>query len=110
MLLDSRSQRLFACDCAESCIINIADDAKYEFLQIISVIRNYENGAATKDELIEAKNCILRYEITAGWRALWQAACTIESDAAWESSGIAEWHLRTQSQTEMLLKYHEQLT
>ena len=71
---NERTQRLFACDCAEHVApLYVAKLGKWKPMDTIEVARRYANGQATDKELAAARD--------AAWAAAWDAA----RDAAWDA-------------------------
>jgi hypothetical protein len=92
-LIDERTLRLFACDCAERVVLSIFEREYPDDLrprQAIEVTRRYANGQATREELAAARNAAWStWAATGGvaWAAAWGAA----GDAARAAVGDAAW-------------------
>jgi hypothetical protein len=81
-LVDERTLRLFACDCAERALIRERDagrepDARN--FEAIAVSRRYAAGDATGSEM------------AAAWDSAWDAAWDASRAAAWDSAWDAAW-------------------
>ena len=115
-LLDERSQRLFACDCAEHTLGIFERDYPNDNRprDTIAVARRFADGDATLEELDAARDAAwdaARYAArdaarAAAWdaarAAAWDAARDAARDAAWTAARDAEreWQLET------LRRYH----
>jgi hypothetical protein len=103
-----RTQRLFACDCAERVLhlfeAKRPDDKRPR--EAIRIARLYAEGKATEDELAAARAAAwdaARSAESAVWSAAWCAAWAKVEDAAWS----AAWDAERAWQTERLLWYLE---
>lgn len=90
---NERTQRLFACDCAER-VVHLVDDGRAQ--NAIDVARRYANGQATDTELAAARS--------AARSAAWDAASTAALGAAWHAARAAAWD-ECKWQTERLMEY-----
>ena len=81
-LMDERTQRLFACDCADRALARIASPDPRS-IEAVRVARLYADGKATAEELDAARD--------AAWAAAWAAARAAAGDAAGDAE--TEWQL-----------------
>jgi len=81
--MPDREARLFACDCAERALANIAEPDPRS-VAAVEVARRYADGKAGKAELADAAD--------AAWaaaRAAWAAAAALAAGAAWAAARTA---------------------
>ena len=92
-LMDERTQRIFACDCAERTLAvyerEYPDDSRPR--DTIAVARRYADGDATVEELAAAWDAAWDAARNAAWAAAWAAARNAAWDAAWDAARNAAW-------------------
>ena len=112
---NERTQRLFACDCADRVLPiferKYPDDARPRLS--IETARRYAAGESTKEKLTAAWYAAR----AAAWGAAWDAASAAASDAAsdaawyaaraaaWGAARAAAWDAERQWQTQRLMEY-----
>ncbi len=99
-LLSDRSQRLFACDCAERALNRereVGREPDERSWDAVAVSRHYADGLATDDELTAARD--------AAWDAAWAAAGSAARDAARAAASAAAWDAEKRWQIERALEY-----
>ncbi len=111
---NDRTQRLFACDCAEHVApLHMAELGKWQPMDAISVARRYANGQATDEELDAAwaaaraarDTCDAARAAARAARDTWDAARDAARAAAWAARDARD--AETKWQLERLMDYIE---
>jgi hypothetical protein len=89
---NERTQRVFACDCAERVVRLCGDDPRPA--EAIRVARLYADGNATIEELSAASAAASAAAWAAASDAAWAAASAAASDAASDAARAAAWAAR----------------
>ena len=94
---DARTQRLFACDCADRALARIASPDPRS-IEAVRVARLYADGQATDAELAAARAAGAAWDAAGAAAraagAAWDAAGAAARDAAGAAAGAAAWDAR----------------
>ena len=90
-LMDARTQRIFACDCADRALARIASPDPRS-IEAVRVARLYADGKATNAELAAAWDAAGAAAGAAAWAAAWDAAWAAAwaAETEWQIARLAE--------------------